>query len=470
MMEQTLNIKKFPKNFLWGVASASYQVEGAVWANGRGCSIWDTYTRTPGKVYESQNADVACDHYHRWQDDLDIMKGLGIGSYRFSISWSRIFPDGFGRVEPKGLEFYDRLLDGILERGIVPMATLYHWDLPQELEDRGGWPERETAYRFADYAEVVLKKLGDRLPLIVTINEPYCVCFNGYYNGGQAPGKKNIRLAHHAAATLMLAHGLAMQRIRAFAPKAEAGIVMNSTLALPAPGADTPENREAARLLMDWENGIFLDPIFKGRYPESLYKYVPETMPKVSEEEFKIMREPTDFFGLNYYWPTFVVWDESKKCPAAGMSRDGKGYEKVGFPIRMVEPPEGKRTSMDWMWCVIPSGLTDLLCRIKQEYGIEKFYITENGSSWIDKVVDGKIDDPERQEFLLSHLGAVADAMDKGVNVKGYYYWSFYDNFEWTYGYRPRFGLVYLDYKTQERIVKDSGYLYKKIISAHQDS
>lgn len=453
MLSQTLDVRRFPKEFLWGVATASYQIEGAVWENGRGCSIWDTYTRTPGKVYESRNADVACDHYHRWEEDLDLMKVMGLTSYRFSVAWPRIYPEGTGRIEPRGLDFYDRLIDGVLKRGMVPMATLYHWDLPQELEDRGGWPERETAYAFADYAETVLKRLGDRLPLIVTINEPFCVCFNGYYNGRQAPGRKNMKLCHHAAATLMLAHGLAVERIRSLAPKARVGIVMNTTLA--RPDTDRPEDARAAELLMDWENRIFLDPIFKGRYPESFYRYVSETMPQVSDGEFKIMQAPIDWFGLNYYFPTYVVADETQK----------------GWPLRAVEPPPGKRTSMDWMWCVVPSGLTELLIRLKSEYGIEAFYITENGSSWPDTVTRDEngdhIDDPERQQFLLDHLNAIADAIDRGVDVRGYYYWSFSDNFEWTYGYRPRFGLYYLDYPTQRRIIKDSGLLYRRIIEEH---
>ncbi len=459
MLKQNLDVKRFPKDFLWGVASASYQIEGAVWANGRGCSIWDTYARTPGKVYESHNADEACDHYHRWEEDLDLMRRMGLSTYRFSIAWPRIFPEGTGRIEPRGLDFYDRLLDGILKRGMVPMATLYHWDLPQELEDRGGWPERETAYAFADYTEVVLKRLGDRLPLIATINEPFCVCFNGYYNGRQAPGRKNMKLCHHAAATLMLAHGLAVQRVRALAPKAQVGIVMNTTLALP--NTERPEDAHAAELLMDWENRIFLDPIFKGRYPESFYRYVPDTMPQVSEAEFKIMREPTDWFGLNYYFPTYVVAEERD---------ENAGNSKQKWPLRAVEPPPGKRTSMDWMWCIVPSGLTELLKHLKSEYGIEKFYITENGSSWEDTVANGRVDDPDRQQFLLDHLSAVADGIEQGIDVKGYYYWSFYDNFEWSYGYRPRFGLYYTDYPTQTRILKDSGFLYSQIIKEHTGS
>ncbi|WP_300526472.1 GH1 family beta-glucosidase [Aminiphilus sp.] len=447
MTHHSLDLKALPKDFLWGVATAAYQIEGAVWANGRGCSIWDTYCRTPGKVYEAHNGDVACDHYHRWEEDLDLMKELGIASYRFSVAWPRIFPRGCGAVEPRGLDFYDRLVDGILRRGLVPMCTLYHWDLPQELEDRGGWPERDVADHFADYAETVLRRLGDRLPLIVTFNEPYCICFNGYYNGSQAPGRKNLRLTHHAAHTLNRAHVLAMDRIRAYAPGAKAGIVMNTTLALPA--TDRPEDRVAAELLMDWEDRLFLDPLFRGRYPESLYRHVPESMPEIREGDLDPVRGKPDFFGLNYYFPSYVVADPTRP-----------------IPLRLVDAPAGPRTAMGW--CIVPSGLTELLLRLRDEYAIETFYITENGSAWNDVPEGDFIHDEERQKFLVDHLDAVIEAVKQGVDVRGYYAWSVYDNFEWTFGFAKRFGLYYTDYLTQRRIPKDSARLYKRIVEEHR--
>ena len=469
-MISEFNVKRFSSQFRFGAATAAAQIEGAVLEDGRGLSIWDMFAHTPGKIFRDQTPDMACDHYHQLEWDLGLMAELGLDSYRFSIAWSRVMPRGFGRVETLGLDFYERLVDGLLARGITPMATLYHWDLPFELQERGGWPERDTAWRFADYTEVVLNRLGDRLPLICTINEPYCICMNGHLYGTHAPGVKNMRLCHEAAATVMLAHGLAMERIRALAPKAEAGIVMNTTLARPA--SDSDEDKLAARLRMDWENGLFLEPMFKGQYPESFHQYVPETIPNVTDAEFKIMQAPTDFFGLNYYWPTYMKYDEkgTEQLPGsktfAGLNKGNRGW-----PCVMVPPPQGKRrTSMDWMWCVAPEGLTELLVGLKEQYAIENFYITENGSAWTDSVErDGTIRDPERQIFMLEHLNAVADAIEQGVNVKGYYHWSLMDNFEWSYGYRPRFGLYYTDYDSRTRLIKESGKLYRKLINDHRE-
>jgi beta-glucosidase len=434
--------RAFPVGFRFGVAMAAYQIEGAVDEDGRGPSIWDAFCRRPGAVAGGDTGDVACDHYHRWRDDLDLMASLGIESYRFSISWPRVQPDGRGALNRPGVDFYRRLAEGLRERGIEPVATLYHWDLPQARQAVGGWAARDTAERFAEYAALMAAELGDVVDAWITHNEPWVVAFLGHAEGTKAPGIRDWPTALRAAHHLLLSHGWAVQALR--------GKPTGITLNLAPVRSDDP----GAALRMDgYLNRWFLDPVFRGRYPEDMVdhyerRYGP--LDVVRDGDMRVISERIDFLGINYYNPQRVRPDPSRQP----------------LEVSYVVPPP-PTTAMGWE--VDPDGLHELLVRVRRDYGNVPIYITENGAAFEDgPVVNGTLEDPRRVEYLHSHLRALARAIADGVDARRYFAWSMLDNFEWEYGYSKRFGLVYVDYATQRRVPKRSGLWYRDFIgSAH---
>jgi beta-glucosidase len=432
-----------PPGFRFGVATAAYQIEGAVREDGRGESIWDRFSHTPGMVVRGETGDVACDHYHRWRDDLDLMRALGAEAYRFSIAWPRVLPAGDGQPNPAGLTFYRELAEGLRERGIEPIATLYHWDLPQALQDRGGWAARDTAERFAEYAALAAAELGDVVTEWVTVNEPWVVAILGHAHGVKAPGIRDWPTALRACHHLLLGHGLAVAAVRAAVPRAEAGIALNL-----APVHGDPE---AARRWDGHLNRWFLDPVLRGEYPADMVElYERECGPLdcVRDGDLATIATPTDFLGVNYYTPVRVRADEA------------------AAPLRAVQvSPSPPTTTMGWE--VAPEGLTELLLRVREDYGDVRISITENGAAYEDPpAANGSVEDPERTAYLEAHLAALRAAMDAGVDVRRYCVWSFLDNFEWEHGYDQRFGIVHVDYETQRRVPKRSALWYRAYISA----
>ncbi|MDR2253085.1 MAG: family 1 glycosylhydrolase [Bifidobacteriaceae bacterium] len=473
----------FPEDFIWGTATASYQIEGAVREGGRGPSIWDTFSHTPGRVFAGQNGDVTCDHYHRWEEDLDHMARLGLQAYRFSTAWPRIQPGGVGRANQAGLDFYDKLVDGLLARGIRPVATLYHWDLPQALQDQGGWPARDTARRFADYAEIVAAALGDRVETYTTLNEPWCAAFLGHASGAHAPGITNPLAALKAAHHLNLAHGLAVQAVRAAAPGAQASVTLNLHVIRPA--TDSAEDADAARQVKAVGNEIFLGPMLEGVYPADLLEdLAPVTdFDFVESEDLTSINQPIDWLGVNYYSTSAARRrDGGRAGRTAGPPRVGPGGETAGTESSngghgpgnpwvgadCVEflPPTGPLTDMGWN--IDPPGLTELLVGMARRYPGLPLAVTENGSAFGDTLEpDGAVHDPDRIAYLESHVAAVAEAIAQGACVTGYYAWSLMDNFEWGHGYSRRFGLIYVDYANgQARHWKDSARRYQQLIAA----
>ncbi|MGY0067502.1 GH1 family beta-glucosidase [Streptomyces sp. QTS137] len=452
----------FPPAFLWGSATSAYQIEGAVREDGRTPSIWDTFSHTPGKTAGGDTGDIANDHYHRYRDDVAMMADLGLGAYRFSVSWPRVQPTGRGPAVQRGLDFYRKLVDELLERDIKPAVTLYHWDLPQELEDAGGWPERDTAYRFAEYAQIVGEALGDRVEQWITLNEPWCSAFLGYASGVHAPGRTDpaasLRAAHH----LNLAHGLGTKALRSVMPaRNSVAISLNSSVVRPLSPSD-PADLAAVRTIDDLANGIFHGPILKGAYPETLLEATASLTDwsYVQEGDLELIHQPLDALGLNYYTPSLVsAADPDAKGPRA----DGHGEsEHSPWPaadhVAFHQAP-GERTEMGW--AVDPTGLHDLIMRYTREAPGLPLYITENGAAYDDKPdSDGTVQDPERIAYLHGHLSAVRRAITDGADVRGYYLWSLMDNFEWAYGYEKRFGAVYVDYATQVRTPKASALWY----------
>ena len=428
--------------FLWGVATASYQIEGAVDEDGRLPSIWDTFSATPGKVLNGDTGAVACDHYHRWADDVDLIADLGVDAYRLSVAWTRVM-HADGKPNERGIAFYERLLDRLAARGLKAMVTLYHWDLPQHLEDRGGWLNRDTAYRFADYAALVARELSGLVEGWMTLNEPWCSAFLGYGNGHHAPGLADPRYAAQAMHHLLLGHGLALQAIRDNDPGTPAGIVANVGRGT-SDSAD-PADQEAARLYELQHNDWVLQPLLQGSYPQDLFRLWPGTEPLVLPGDLATISQPLDFLGINYYFRSTVASDGSH------------GF--VDTPR-----PDVERTQMGWE--VYPQGLEDLLRGFKARYPkLPPIYITENGMSSADEVVDGRVADTQRQRYLNQHFAAVSRAIDAGVDVRGYYIWSLMDNFEWAFGYERRFGLVHVDYPTQQRTLKDSALLLQQFLA-----
>lgn len=444
----SVDLSALPRDFAWGVATSAYQIEGAVDEDGRAPSIWDTFARTPGAVDGGDTGDVACDHYHRWPEDIALMRELGVDSYRFSLAWPRIVPGGDGPVNAAGLDFYDRLVDALLEAGITPNVTVYHWDLPQALQDRGGWPERATAEHFAAYASVVAERLGDRVPHWATLNEPLCSAWIGHLEGRMAPGLTDLTAAVRASYHLLLGHGLAAQAIRAAAPRAQVGIVNN--LSPVEPASDRPEDVAAALRVDGHTNRWWLDPLHGLGFPADMREVYGVDLPERAGD-LATIAQPLDWLGLNYYFPAVVADDPTGPAPFA----------------RQVYRPEVPHTGMDWE--IDASGIESLLMRLTEEYGARRLYVTENGSAYPDVVrADGTIDDVERTRYLGEHLAACARAARRGAPLAGYYAWSLLDNFEWAYGYDKRFGLVHVDYETQRRTVKGSGRRYADLVRAHR--
>jgi beta-glucosidase len=463
----TLRGLAFPERFVWGTATASYQIEGAAAEGGRTPSIWDTFSHTPGKVIGGDTGDVAADHYNRYRDDAALMAELGVNSYRFSVSWSRVIPTGVGPLNPEGVDFYSRLVDELLERGITPALTLYHWDLPQELQDAGGWTARDTSYRFADYAAALAGVLGDRVNFWTTLNEPWCSAFLGYAAGVHAPGHTSGAEALAAVHHLLLGHGLAIRNLRSALPSsAQLAITLNPAVARPA--TDSPDDARAASKVDGLQNRIWWDPLFNGRYPDDVREFTAEVTDwgYVRDGDLEIISTPFDVLGVNYYNPVIVGYysGTGERAQADGHG-DGAGETWPGCrDVQFLDLP-GRHTAMGWP--VDASGLSDLLQRLWQEYR-KPMLITENGAAYDDVVApDGQIHDVERTQYIREHLGAIHDAITAGVDVRGYYLWSLLDNFEWAYGYSKRFGIVRVDFESQERTVKDSGRFYSRVVRAN---
>jgi beta-glucosidase len=434
-----------PQGFTWGVATSAYQVEGAVAEDGRGPSIWDTFTHTAGRIAGGATGDVACDHYHRWREDIAIMRSLGVNAYRFSIAWPRVVPDGTGPANAAGLAFYDQLVDALLEAGIIPYPTLYHWDLPQALQDRGGWAARETAEHFAAYAGRVAETLGDRVGDWTTLNEPRVSAWLGYLQGVHPPGLTDPAAAVHAAYHLLLGHGLAAQAIRARSSSARVGLVNALTACEPAGGSDADA---AAAVRFDGHaNRWWLDPLYGRGFPADMLAVYGVDLP-VRAGDLAAIATPLDWLGVNYYSPSFISDDPAGPVPHA----------------RAVRARDGARQTM-LGWEVRPAGLEQILVRLAEDYGARQLYVTENGSAWPDTVApDGQVHDQDRVRYLDEHLAACGRAVRRGVPLAGYFAWSLLDNFEWAEGYDPRFGIVFVDFATQRRIIKDSGHRYADII------
>jgi len=437
-----------PNNFLWGAATAAFQIEGATTADGRGESIWDRFASVEGNVAHGDTGDPACEHYYRWPDDLDLMGSLGIEGYRFSIAWPRVQPDGRGPANPRGLDFYRSLVEGLLERGIRPLATLYHWDLPQPLQDDGGWGSREVVDRFAEYAAIVFDRLGDVVPAWITHNEPWVTSILGYAYGVKAPGIKDwptaLRAAHHS----LLAHGAAVRTFRETGRAGQIGITLDLTVAIPA--TDSDADREAAERLDGHHNRWFLDPVFRASYPEDMVAFYERrfgALDAIQDGDLETIAQPLDFLGVNFYRPNWAS------------AVDDGGLDVADAP------PDLERTSMGWP--IAPEYLTDLLVRVQSDYGEIPLLITENGAAF-DDVLDGAdvVEDPPRVAYLREHIAAVERAKAEGVDVRGYYVWSLLDNFEWEYGYEKRFGIVFVDFPTQRRIPKRSALWYSDLIAS----
>jgi beta-glucosidase len=463
----TNHTRPFPPGFLWGTATASYQIEGAATADGRGPSIWDTFSHRPGAVWNGDTGDVACDHYHRMSQDLDLLGELGVGAYRFSVAWPRVQPTGQGPANQRGLDFYRRLVDGLRDRNIEPTLTLYHWDLPQPLEDAGGWCVRDTAERFAEYVDIVARALGDDVERWITLNEPWCSSWLGYGTGRHAPGLHDIGKAAAANHHLLLAHGMAIPILRSAVPSAKVGITLN--LGDHRPGSKHELDVAAAQRADGNLNRLFLEPVFRGRYPEDMLAHYATSKPGFSviqDGDLKIISQPLDFLGVNYYFPSTVV-DESRATEARLAGYFVAPNEQ--FPdlrVRSLETPGRDKTAMDWE--IEASGLTALLVRIRDEYTTLPIYVTENGAAFDDYVdPNGRVLDNNRVAYLQEHISAVHDAIDAGVNVQGYFVWSLLDNFEWAFGYSRRFGIVWVDFPTGERLPKESFHWYRDTIHSN---
>lgn len=434
----------FPPNFVWGVATSAFQIEGASRAEGKGPSIWDTFCNLPGVIADGSNGDQACEHYLRLDADLDMIAGLGVDAYRFSISWPRVRPTGAGAWNPKGLDFYERLIDGLLKRNIKPYLTLNHWDLPEALQQRGGWAHRDTVHRFVEYAEGIQERMGDRLSSIATHNEPWVMAVLGHESGVFAPGIKNRATAMQVSHHLLLSHGLAVQAMRAQNSTAELGIVLN--LSPMHPATNSAEDLAKAKLedgrLIRW----YMDPLFKGRYPQDVMDDLGTDAPKIVEGDLQNIALPIDFLGINYYSRSVVSADNSWK------------------------PVDGGLEVTDMNWEVFPQGLTELLVRLHQDYKVPPLFITENGGAFKDLLEDGQVHDARRINYLQKHILAVHEAMRQGVRMGGYMVWSLMDNFEWAFGYEKRFGIVHVDYTTQKRTLKDSAKWYRDFLKQNHPS
>ena len=438
----------FPDGFLWGAATSAYQIEGSPLADGAGPNIWHRFSHTPGRTGSGDTGDVACDHYRRWAEDIELMRDLGLGSYRMSLAWSRLLPEGRGRVNPRGLDFYSRLIDRLLERGIRPSVTLYHWDLPAALDDRGGWLNPDIVGWFADYAEVAFRAFGDRVPMWTTINEPWVVVDAGYLHGVNAPGHRNLFEAPIAMHHILLAHAAAVRVYRG-GWKQQIGLVVN--LEPKDPASERPEDIAAASRADVYNNFWHLDPVFFGRYPDGMDEVFGEGWPTFALEDVARIREPIDFVGVNYYTRRVVRHDDE------------------ALPPRVSPVPVPGAVTMKTDWEVHPEGLTRALLWVRERYGAVPIYVTENGAAFEDpaSAPGGRVDDPLRVSYYREHLLAVREAIRAGVDVRGYFAWSLLDNYEWSSGYSLRFGVVHVDFATQKRTVKSSGAYYREVIRTH---
>jgi beta-glucosidase len=447
---------RFPEGFRWGAATAAYQIEGAVALDGRQPSIWDTFSRQAGAILGGDTGEVACDHYLRYRGDVALMAGLGLQDYRFSVSWARVLPTVSGPANQAGLDFYSRLTDELLAQGIRPLVTLYHWDLPQTIQDLGGWADRDTAARFAEFTAVVAAELGDRVSTFTTLNEPYCSAFLGHASGEHAPGVRDAATALMAAHHLLLAHGLGVEVLRSVLDDdRHVSITLNPALVRSA--SDSAADRRAATLADLAANRIFLDPLFHGHLPDELVEATRAITDWsfVKDDDLELIGAPIDFLGVNYYTPAVV-----SAAPVEG------GSAWPGVDGVFVHPASGPRTAMGWE--IEPAGLTELLVSLSREFPTVPLVVTENGSAYPDTVdAGGRIDDVERARYLRTHIAAVRRAIDAGADVRGYLVWSLLDNFEWAWGYSQRFGIVHVDFETQQRRVKQSGEVYRGIIAAH---
>jgi beta-glucosidase len=428
----------FPPSFVWGVATSSFQIEGAAEEDGKGPSIWDSFCRVDAAIADHSNGDVACDHYHRWEQDLDLIASLGVDAYRFSVSWPRVRPTGAGAWNERGLDFYDRLVDGLVARGIKPYLTLNHWDLPQGLQDTGGWSHRDTVHRFVEYALGIDKRLGDRVATVTTHNEPWVIATLGHEDGKFAPGIKDRAIAMQVSHHLLLSHGMALQALRTNGAKARLGIVLNLSPVYPATDADADRARAALEdgRLLRW----YMDPLMHGRYPQDVLDFLGADAPRMETGDLQTIATPMDFLGINYYSRMVVSatdsWDKTSS---------GREVTEMG-------------------WEIYPEGLTDLLLRLHNDYDIPPLYVTENGGAFKDEIVDGQVHDSHRREYIARHIDAVAQAMRQGVGMEGYMVWSLLDNFEWASGYEKRFGIVHVDYANQRRTPKDSALWYRDFV------
>ncbi len=444
-----MSLRTFPPNFLFGTATSAYQVEGAWNEDGKGPSIWDTFTHQKYRVDHGDNGDVACDHYHRWQEDFDLLQRLGVDSYRLSLSWPRILPAGVGRVNPAGLDFYERQIDNLLERGITPNITLNHWDYPQALQDRGGWPVRDSIGWFNEYARVVFDRLGDRELIWATHNEPWVISFLGYDVGYMAPSICDISKAYQTAHHLLVAHGETVRLFREGGYRGKIGIVLNVERKLPYSAAE--EDQAATRRVYDQYVNWFAEPIFLGHYPAELMDWIGPVAPEIRPGDMEIIHTPVDFLGVNYYTARLVQFNTFP------------GKLKAG-ELPLTDPMMGY-TPMDWG--IYPQGLYDTLCEFRDRLGNPELYITENGCAAVDLLdAGGRIHDRDRIIYLREHLLAAQKAIADGVNLRGYYLWSMLDNFEWGLGYSKRFGIVYVNHQTGQRVPKDSFDWYGEVIRA----
>ena len=432
----------FPRNFRWGVATAAFQIEGAWNEDGKGESIWDVFAHEAGRIKDGSNGDRTCDHYHLWKEDVRLMKGLGIRDYRFSISWPRVLPNGKGPANQKGLDFYDRLVDELLEAGIEPYATLYHWDLPDALNQIGGWNNREVCKYFADYSALMVKRLGDRVKYWTTFNEPWVIARLGYLTGEFAPGFKDEKLYYQVVHNLLLAHGMSRQAIKAVEPDAQVGIVL---LLFPSdPITDSEADKQGAEFVWKRECGFYLDPLLKGSYPEDIWKHLGTLAPDVQAGDMALICQQLDYLGVNFYF-RFLIG------------------EKDGQLTRLDPVPDAELTDMGWE--VRAKSLHDLLVRLASNYRLPPIFITENGAAYTDDFSDdGKMHDDRRIKYLHDHLTHLYQAIQDGVQINGYFVWSLMDNFEWASGLEKRFGLVHVDYETLKRTPKESAYWYSRVI------
>jgi beta-glucosidase len=428
----------FPPDFVWGVATSAFQIEGAAAEGGKGESIWDRFCRQPGAIADASNGDVACDHVHRWQEDLDLIAALGVDAYRFSISWPRVRPGGAGAWSSQGLDFYERLVDGLLARGVKPYVTLNHWDLPAELQDAGGWAQRDTVQRFVEYALGVHARLGDRVAAITTHNEPWVIAQLGHEIGNFAPGIKSRAVAAQVSHHLLLSHGLALQALRGAGCTSKLGIVLNLApihAATPSAADQAQAQLEDGRLLR-W----YMDPLFKAAYPSDVLDWLGADAPRIDAGDLQAIAAPMDFLGVNYYSRSVASADGSWSAKHGGLELTEMGWE------------------------IYPDGLTELLLRLHRDYAVPPLYVKENGGAFKDEVVDGQVHDQDRVAYIASHIAAVGDALAQGVPMEGYMVWSLMDNFEWASGYEKRFGIVHVDYATQRRTMKDSARWYRDFL------